>query len=185
MIQPIKPMLLDRIQLPFDNEGYIFEPKLDGWRVIAYLAGDKTVLYSRRGSDISDTFVKLAHLHTCADKPCILDGEIVADDGFWSVRKGVGISYIPFDILEIDGENVTDMPLIERKKLLRQNLFSNLYSPVPIPYIEAEGRKFFDLAVSKNLEGIIAKRKKGKYYAGKRTAEWVKIKNSKYIRECK
>jgi len=176
MTHSIKPMLLEEASLPFDNDGYIFEPKLDGWRAIAYLTKDKTALYSRNGRNI--IFPKLAHFHKYTHKPCILDGEVISDDGFWSVRNGIGVKYIPFDILEIDGEDIKDKPLIERKKILD----SNLYPLTSIFYIESDGKKLFDIAVSQNFEGIIAKRKNGKYYAGKRTAEWIKIKNSGYVR---
>lgn len=169
--------------MPFDNEAYIFEPKLDGWRVIAYLTSDNTILISRGGLDITNKFLELGHMHTCTLMSCVLDGEIVADNGFWAVRKGIGVKYVPFDILEIDGNSIMDKPLIERKKMLSKALFPANHSLISIPYIEKEGSKLFDIAVKQNLEGIIAKRKTGKYYPGQRSNEWIKIKNPKYIRQ--
>ena len=179
----IKPMLLEQTPVPFDNEAYIFEPKLDGWRVIAYLTSDKTTLISRGGLDVTHKFSELGQMHTCTLASCVLDGEIVADNGFWAVRKGISVKYVPFDILEIDGNSIMDKPLIERKKILSQALFPANHSLISIPYIERDGNKLFDIAVKQNLEGIIAKRKAGKYYQGQRSNEWIKIKNQKYNRQ--
>ena len=177
MLDIIKPMLLKEAA-PFDSPEYIFEFKLDGWRAIAYLEEGGTVLYSRNGRDISGEFAGLMGLHTAVRRPCILDGEIISPKGFWAVRGGVGVTYAAFDILSANGERLTGLPLIERKGVLR-DIAGGL---TVCPYIEREGKALFGVACANNLEGIIAKRKAGQYYAGKRSGEWLKIKNGGYVR---
>ena len=199
----ISPMLLHQSE-PFDSDEYLFELKFDGARCIAYLDGHSTDLRDKRKKNITHTYPELKHIYKNVKKPCILDGEIIL------MRNGVPdfhalqkrslltdkfkidiaskrhpISFVAYDILQIGKVNLTDVPLIERKKILTNNLIENeriSYSR----YIENEGIKFFQLAKSKNLEGVIAKIKTSKYHPGKRSKVWLKIKvwNEAYMVIC-
>ena len=87
-------------------------------------------------------------------------------------------SFTAFDILYYDSRQVTGLPLMERKKLLKKAVKEN--SKILVSrYIEDDGKVFYKLAEKNDLEGIVAKRKDSKYYIGKRTKDWIKIKNLK------
>lgn len=189
----ISPMLLYQVE-PFDDEDYIYELKFDGIRCLAYLDADNTTLRNKRNKDVTDIYPELSEIHKCEKKRCILDGELVIfKDGkpdFYSLQarslksdpfkiklaaKKLPVQFVAYDMLYIDGERITDKPLIERKKLMAENLSESNDLSVS-RFIEKEGIAFFELAKNQGLEGIVAKKKDGKYYIGKRTREWVKIK---------
>lgn len=190
----IAPMLLYQVE-PFDDEDYIFELKLDGIRCIAYLDNDKVVLRNKRNKDVTLTYPELKEIFKCAKKRCILDGELVSLDkngkpDFFALQKRSlmtdqlridlsakrnPVQFVAYDILYIDHCQITDMPLMDRKKELSKNIAEG-YGLSISRYIEKEGRAFFELAKSQDLEGVVAKKKEGLYYIGKRTREWVKIK---------
>lgn len=189
----ILPMLLLESQ-PFDDEDYIYELKLDGFRCIAYLGEDFTQLRSRRNKDIGETFPELNVIYNCVKKRCILDGEIVClkngKPDFQQLQKRNFIrdefkiklaasknpvQFVAFDILYFDGKKLTEVPLIKRKQLLSENVKEDFNLSIS-RYVFREGVAFFNLAKQQELEGAVAKRKDGLYYPGKRTREWLKIK---------
>ena len=90
--------------------------------------------------------------------------------------KNLPISFSVFDILYKDNEQLTDLPLIERKEILQNSIKENDRISIT-RYIETEGKKLFKLTTKNELEGIVAKKKDSKYYFGKRTEDWIKIKN--------
>lgn len=188
----LKPMLLEESG-PFDSKDYIFELKLDGFRCIAYL-DSQTVLKSRNNLDITAMFPELGLLYRQAKKSCVIDGEIIImKDGkpdFNELQKRTRLknifsldtltksdpaSFAAFDILYLDGEFLNNRPLTERKKLLEENITESGFLSIS-RYIDEYGTDFFELVKSKEFEGIVAKRKSGRYYFGKRTKEWLKIK---------
>lgn len=188
----IQPMLLHRTE-PFDDPDYIYELKFDGIRCLAYL-GDNTTLRNKRNKDVTEIYPELRNIHTRAVKKCIVDGELVAfTDGkpdFFALQgrslmgdplkiklaaKSRPISYVCYDILYLDGKDVTDKPLMERKKLLEENVKEG--SGISLSrYVEKDGIAFFNLAKEQALEGVVAKKKDGLYHIGKRTSDWLKIK---------
>lgn len=189
----ISPMLLYQVE-PFDDEDYIYELKLDGIRCLAYLDAENTTLKNKRNKDVTDIYPELSGIHKCAKKKCILDGELVIfkdeKPDFYSLQarslksdpfkiklaaKKFPVQFVAYDMIYIDGERITDKPLLERKKLMAENLSENNDLSIS-RFIEKEGIAFFELAKKQGLEGIVAKKKDGKYYIGKRTREWVKIK---------
>jgi bifunctional non-homologous end joining protein LigD len=115
----------------------------------------------------------------------ILDGEIVVlnDKGisdfqllqnYLTTGKGI-ISYFVFDLLYLDGKDLRSLPLVKRKKMLRE-LLPELSDIRYSDHLFESGKSFFELAKENNLEGIIAKHGNSRYYAGKRSREWLKIK---------
>lgn len=90
--------------------------------------------------------------------------------------KKLPISFTAFDILYKDNQQLTDLPLMERKKILQQSIIENDRISVS-RYIEKEGIKLFELTDRNQLEGIAEKKKDSKYYFDKRTKDWIKIKN--------
>lgn len=189
----ISPMLMYETE-PFDDENYIYELKLDGIRCLAYLGDNATELRNKRNKNVTDTYPELKGIYRCAKKICILDGELVVfNDGvpdFYALQarslktdefkiklasKKNPVQFVAYDILYCDGEQITDKPLMERKKIMEDNISESNGLSIS-RYIERDGIKFFELAKARGLEGIVAKEKSGKYYIGKRTRKWLKIK---------
>jgi len=188
----ISPMLLYQTQ-PFDDEDCIFELKLDGIRCIAYLDKD-VVLQNKRYKDVSDLYPELSEMYKCVKRKTILDGELIClKDGkpyFYGIQKRSLMSdkfkiklaanespvqFVAYDILYYDGKDLTNLPLMERKRILSEKVQEGNNLSVS-RYIEKNGIAFFELAKEQELEGIVAKKKDGKYHIGKRTHDWVKIK---------
>ena len=189
----ISPMLLYETQ-PFDDEDYIYELKLDGIRCIAYLGDGKVVLQNKRYKDVTALYPELQEMHRCVRRRTVLDGELVVlRDGkpdFYALQKrslmgnafrislaakSNPVQFVAYDILYYNGKNLTDFPLMERKKYLSEKVTEGYHLSVSRD-IEREGPAFFELTRREGLEGIVAKRKDGKYHIGKRTRDWLKIK---------
>lgn len=190
----MKPMLIAELQEPFDDPDYFFELKLDGDRCVAYLNQNGVELRNKRDLKMDPKFPELADMNQWVKKPCILDGELIVMKGgepdFYEVQRRALLSnrfkielasakspatFAAFDILWLDGKDLTGLPLEERKKLLAQNVRENARLAVA-RYVEGNGTALFQLAKERRLEGIVAKKKDSKYYPGKRTKDWIKIK---------
>ncbi len=181
----IKPMLATLTDKPFSTDDWIYELKFDGYRVIAAMQNEKTILYSRNGNDYSERFSVIAEELTGINATFIIDGEVcfLENDQSMSFQKLQNkenepdkIHYYVFDLLWLNGHDITSFPQTERKKLLAI-LLKN--APEHIHYVdhsEKEGEEFFEDVEKKQLEGIIAKRAAGKYYPGSRSDDWLKIK---------
>ena len=189
----IDPMLLYETA-PFDSDEYIFELKLDGIRCIAYIEPKSVVLQNKRHKDVTAIYPELSELKCCVKKRVILDGELVVlMDGkpdFYALQKRslmsddfkiklaankAPVQFVAYDILYINGKDITNKPLTERKELL-SNAVTEGHGLSISRYIEKNGKAFFELAKQESLEGIVAKKKDGLYHIGKRTRDWVKIK---------
>lgn len=191
-----KPMLIGADSDPFDDDNYIFELKLDGERCLAYLDGRGTELRNKRDLRMLPKVPELAEIHRQVGQRCILDGELhIIKEGkpdFDEIKRRSLMSnsfrislaaakypatFTAYDILFYDDQLLTARPLLERKTFLtaavtRENERFNISR-----HIEGKGRAFYRLAEGRALEGIVAKHKDSKYYMGRRTREWIKIKN--------
>jgi bifunctional non-homologous end joining protein LigD len=187
-----QPMLAEPAATPFSGEEWLFEVKWDGIRAIAYV-GDRLQILTRNDNDISKNFPELTELSRLASD-VVLDGEIIVMKGgrpdFQAVAKRIQATkhgeierearetpctYVVFDILEKDKEPLTGKPLIERKRILRESLMNGEHVIVS-SYIEAEGKAYFEAAVAKGLEGVVAKKLDSPYRPGERSQEWLKVK---------
>jgi bifunctional non-homologous end joining protein LigD len=182
-------MLAGEIENPFDDEEWLFEIKWDGYRAIAEKNNNNEIrLYSRNGLNFLQNYPVVANQLKKIKEEATIDGEIVVlnDEGnpdfqflqHYSENKSRPIQYYVFDLLKLKGHDITGLPLLERKKLLRKIIPKNeviKYSD----HILENGTSFFNVSKEKNLEGIIAKNIKSKYYPGKRTTDWLKIKHHK------
>ncbi len=190
----ISPMLLHEVKEPFDDKEYIYELKLDGIRCIAYIDTNSVVLQNKRFKDLTEIYPELSEVNKCVKKKVILDGELVIlTDGkpdFYALQKRslMGdkfkrslaarkkpVQFVAYDILYSDSKVLTDRPLMERKEILSKEIAEKNNLSIS-RYIEKDGIAFFDLAKQEELEGIVAKKKDGKYHIGKRTDDWIKIK---------
>lgn len=187
-------MLLHEVKEPFDNNEYIYELKLDGIRCIAYIDTNSVVLQNKRYKDVTELYPELSGMCKCVNKRVVLDGELVVltsgKPDFYSLQKRslmedkfkitlaskkCTVQFVAYDILYYDSQDITDKPLVERKEILSKSVKEKNNLSIS-RYIEKNGITFFELAKKESLEGIVAKRKDGKYHIGKRTRDWVKIK---------
>jgi len=192
----IKVMLISEEKESFDDENYIYELKLDGIRCIAYIDKNNVDLRNKRNDKVLFRYPELSNIYKQLNcNNAILDGEIfILKDNktdFYEMQKRslmsnnfkiqlaskkLPVSFSAFDILYKDNKQITDLPLIERKKILQNSLTENDRISIT-RYIQTEGKKLFQLTTQNDLEGIVAKKKDSKYYFGKRTKDWIKIKN--------
>lgn len=192
--QKIKPMLAE-LSEPFDSPDYIYEIKWDGTRCIAFISRGKVRLQNRRLYDITYRYPELKDLPKFVKAhSAILDGEIVVlehgkpnfeklqerehinDENMIEIRSSLlPATYIVFDILYVDGQDLTHKPLWERKQILRQTVKTNAQIVVA-DYVEKEGKVYFEEVTKRHLEGIIAKERNSPYLIGERSHYWLKIK---------
>jgi DNA ligase D-like protein (predicted ligase) len=182
-ITPMSATLSD--EPAFDDKGWIFEIKWDGYRAVAELNGKDTRLYSRNGLSYNKAYPKIYNELVKLKSDAILDGEVVVfRDGMPSFQaiqnykstQNLPIQFIVFDCLQLDGKDLTKLKLIERKEILKSILPSSEIIKY-CDHVEEDGVALFQQATKMKLEGIIAKRKDSKYYPDKRSKEWLKIKN--------
>ena len=183
--QTYKPMLATLAEDVPRGAGWTFEVKWDGYRAIATESGGDATLTSRNGNDLTARFLNVAKEIPKAVKTpdCVLDGEVCALDesgrsSFSAMQQGKAgtpIVYYVFDVLEIEGEPVVDLPLVERRKLL-EGLLDRRNKIVRLSETFDDGQALLAAAKQQRLEGIMAKRLDSKYLPGRRTRDWLKIK---------
>lgn len=183
----IPPMLASVADEPFDNDGWIYEIKYDGYRTIAVIDDKQVNLFSRNQLSFNEKFKPIAVELQKINHNAVIDGEVVIEEkgrsdfgllqSFQKTGKGT-LKYYVFDILQLDGHDTTQLPLVERKELLKMLLSKyKLETIIYSEHIDAKGIAFFQKAVENQLEGIIAKDGNSPYRVGKRSGEWLKIKS--------
>jgi bifunctional non-homologous end joining protein LigD len=167
---------------PFSDPDWIFEPKWDGYRALCLIEDGSVRFMSRNKKELTERFPELRSIHHAMKaKLAILDGEIVGLDQnvlpcFEDLqnRRECFVVYYVFDLLMLNGKDLRNQPLIERKTLLKRSLKKASHVRYT-DHVSGEGEQLF-LALSKlGLEGMIAK-KADSAYVGGRTKSWVKIK---------
>jgi bifunctional non-homologous end joining protein LigD len=177
-----RPMLATLTEELPRGEGWLFEPKWDGYRALAYVRGGEAKLVSRRGNDLTQRFALVAkELPKALRTPdAVVDGEVVALDAdgkasFSAMQQGsTHLAYEVFDVLEIDGDPVVDLSLTERRARLEK-----LLAPNPVVQLSGsfeDGEALLEAAKELSLEGVMAKRPSSRYSEGGRGREWLKIK---------
>ena len=178
----VDPMLATLTREYFSDPDWIFEPKLDGVRCLAFKSGDDVQLMSRNKLDLSAAYGGVAQAIGRQSHDFVVDGEIAAvKDGRTSFgllqqarRMKVPIHYFIFDVLSIDNEDVTKRPVLERKGLLKKAL--SWRKPLRfVDHVVGEGEASLEAACEQGLEGVIAKRISSSYVQG-RSKEWLKFK---------
>jgi len=183
-----KPMLATLAAEPFDDKEWVFEIKWDGYRAIAECGSKELKFYSRNGLSFIHKYPVITHALTTLKHEMIIDGEIVVLDekgrpSFqllqqYDANPANAILYYVFDLLFLNGQDVQELTLLQRKELLKKALPSGKKSLIRFcDHAMAKGKAFFKNAVKMNLEGMIAKKAASTYQEGIRTNEWLKIKN--------
>ncbi len=181
----VKVMKATLVNEPFDEPGWIYEVKWDGYRSISYLKEKETKIFSRNNLEFLQ-FDSVCEALSNLAVTAVLDGEIVAlkengtaDFGAlqnWKNTKNASLIYYVFDILWLEGRSLLSLTLADRRKILEEVIpkghkkikISSAYS--------TSGIDFFDAAKRMKLEGIIAKRADSFYSSDSRSREWLKIK---------
>lgn len=182
----IKPMLAQIHDEAFDDNDWLFEIKWDGYRAVAEVNKNGVRLYSRNGLSFLGLYPAVADELKKIKEDVVLDGEIVVlnEKGKPDFQKlqqydhnpSLTIQYYVFDCLFYKGKSVMHLPLVDRKRIAEKVLFKSKilkYSD----HVMHKGAEFFSKVMEMDLEGMIAKRASSPYSPGKRTRDWLKIKN--------
>jgi DNA ligase D-like protein (predicted ligase) len=174
----------------FSDPAWIFEPKLDGIRCLAFVRGGTVRLVSRNRKVLNDAYPEVMSALAGLRRDVVLDGEIVALSagvssfqrlqqrsglrGAEAAASRVRVHYYVFDLVHLDGRDVRPLPLLERKALLRTVV--RPAGPVRLtPFRRTAGEACYAAACRRGLEGVIAKRAAARYTGG-RSADWLKFK---------
>jgi len=185
----IQPMLATLVDQAFDEPGWTYEIKWDGYRALAYIKNESVQLISRNNKPFTEKFYPISRELSTWKMNAVLDGEIIvineqgiADFGGlqnWRSEADGHLIFYVFDILWYDGKNVMSLSLTDRRKLLESILPSRNPSVRISAEVDANGIELFDVASKMGLEGIIAKKNDSIYSPGLRSKEWLKIKTEK------
>lgn len=193
----ISPMLLHRVEAPFNDNDWLSELKLDGIRFL-YTTMSGTAFYTRRRNEVTERFPEL--ITNQIPKGTILDGEIIISDEEGKpdfeelmsrfqasspkriprISKSKPVTFCAFDVVYHKGKNISHLPLTDRKELLSEILPEDFPRITKTLSISSSGHALFDLVKQQDLEGIILKKKDSKYEIGKRSKNWLKVINYKY-----
>jgi bifunctional non-homologous end joining protein LigD len=181
--RPQKALLVDH---PPTGDRWIHEIKLDGFRMGLLISRGKARIISRRGTDYTREFPEIvAAGRKLKTRNAVLDGEIVVLDKAGVSRFQLlqqlgdnrsGLAYFAFDILSLDGKDLTRTPLEERKRILHRLVGSRAGVIRYTEHFDGDGTKFFAKACALGAEGIISKLRDGRYRLGARSSDWQKIK---------
>jgi bifunctional non-homologous end joining protein LigD len=177
-------MKLSRVAAAFDDADFLFELKHDGFRCLTYIAEGRCDLVSRR-TNYYERFDSLkAALANLKLTDAIMDGELVCldDEGRdrWNLllRRRAEPAFYAFDLLWLNGKDLRQLPLIERKKRLHQLIGkSDCERIIYVQHIEMHGCVLYRAICKKDLEGIICKKKNGMYSV---SGQWLKVLNPAY-----
>jgi bifunctional non-homologous end joining protein LigD len=192
----LSPMLAELGEAPFSHPDWLFEPKLDGYRVLAYVRGGAVKLRSRRGLDLTPAFPQIAAELAKQSANLILDGEVIALDAagrpsFNALQNRAGLKtareiaaaerdtpaiFCCFDLLHFAGLDLRHAPYTDRRRYLAQCLLPSPH--VQLVHADADGVELDAAALAQGFEGVMAKRRDSRYAAGQRSTAWLKIKHT-------
>jgi bifunctional non-homologous end joining protein LigD len=181
-----QPLPLARQPEPFSHSDWLFELKYDGFRALAYVNSSGGRLISRNGNRFAsfDPLCQSIAFFLSA-RSAVIDGEIACLDesgrsqfNHLLFRRGEPI-FCAFDLLSLNGRDLRDLPLVERKRRLR-DVLPHCPQLLFVDYIEALGEELFELACQCDLEGIVAKHRASRYSVADGNPPWIKIRNRGY-----
>ena len=190
----LAPMLASDADEPLTRPGWLHEPKLDGYRTLAFVSERQVTLRSRNGLDVTAAFPAIvAELAQQPLQPMVLDGELVTFENgkpsFNAMQKRAQLStrreideaeqglptvFYAFDLLHLLGLNLRGAPYENRRRYLNQCLF-------PLPHVqpvhaETDAYTLYQVSIAAGLEGIVSKKADSIYEPGKRSRSWLKVK---------
>lgn len=183
----LAPQLATAVEVPPAGDDWLHELKFDGYRCLAALGSDGIVLYTRNGHDWTDRYANLPRaLQEVRCANALIDGEVIAGtssggSAFSALQRDLEarlpVRFCAFDLLHLDGEDLTGLALAERKRRLAALLepLEDRGAIVYTDHVTGKGKAVFDAAIAGGAEGIIAKQADGDYRSG-RSRSWLKIK---------
>ena len=196
MPDKLEPMHAELADAPFNRADWMWEPKLDGYRVVAFVGG-QVKLRSRRGLELAKSFPALASELAKQGASMVLDGEIVAFDeqgkpsfnalqnrfqlktagDIAAAEKSTPVMFYAFDLVHFAGVDLRQAPYADRRRYLSQCLLPSAL--VRLVHATEDGVELYAAALASGFEGVVGKRKQSKYEAGKRSSSWVKVKSTR------
>ena len=182
----VKPMLASPGTTIFNDKNWIYELKYDGYRALANINDGEVHLYTRNGISLNEKFRYIHDELKTLEHTAILDGEIVIlnPDGLPQFNalqnyneastKGLLMYYV-FDLLHLNGHDTVDLPLTDRKQLLKELLPETSHIQY-CDHVEAMGITVYNQAVEMGMEGVIAKKAASTYDINLRSPNWLKFK---------
>ncbi|MBE1441217.1 ATP-dependent DNA ligase [Paenibacillus sp. OAS669] len=194
----ISPMLADCRETPFSDQAYVFEPKIDGQRIMLSRRGKETRLFTADGLECTKQYPELHRIP--------LEGDVVLDGGLYCIDPDSGMAdaglamermqlkqkkriqafslqrpaqYMIWDILFHKGRDLRPMPLVKRRALLESLLQQNERFQL-VPQTEAYGEELFQSIVASSMQGMMAKHKNSPYVS-RVSHDWIRIPNYQYV----
>ncbi|WP_129715841.1 DNA ligase D [Pedobacter sp. SYP-B3415] len=184
----VSPMLATLVNAAFDDAGWLYEVKWDGYRAVAFKKGRQLEVKSRNDKSFNEKFYPVYEAMKDWNEDVIVDGEIVVvgEDGKanfgalqnWRSEADGSLLYYLFDVLWYKGHDLRSLPLVTRKAILNEIAPANSLIQISRDF-ETSGIEFLEAAKKMGLEGIMAKRRDSAYHMGDRTRDWLKIKANK------
>jgi bifunctional non-homologous end joining protein LigD len=197
MPEDLEPMQAELADAPFNKADWMWEPKLDGYRLLAFIRKTKVSLRSRRGLELARQFPGLAMELAKQGPSMILDGEIVAFDpsgktsfnalqnrfqlkterDIAAAEKSTPVVLYAFDLLHFAGVDLRKAAYLDRRRYLAQCLLPS--SLVQLVHASDDGVELYAAALASGFEGVIGKRKQSRYESGRRSTSWLKVKSTR------
>lgn len=178
----VRPMLATLVPKPFDQPGWVYEEKYDGFRILAYKEGAKVTLLTRNDLDRTASFADVAEaIGRLRDRTVLLDGEVVAFDSkgvsrFQLLQRGdVAQRFAVFDCIYRNGRDLRAAPLSVRREELEAALAKAPAQLLISRRLAKNGLAAYDIAKRKGFEGIVAK-EADSVYEERRSRKWLKVK---------
>ena len=181
-VEPMECLAVSKLPAGWD---WVYEIKLDGYRAFAINSNGKLSLYSRRRKSFARQYQHVFDALRGLPKNTVIDGEIVALDDAGrpnfsflqhSRSQANRIRYFVFDLLVYDNRDLTQLPLIERREILRSVIKFQSPRVRMVEYFETSVEMMLQSAREQGLEGVVAKPKNSLYEAGKRSGAWAKFR---------
>lgn len=186
MPEHVEPMLCTLVKDPIESDEYLYELKWDRYRIVSRVEDDQVRMNSRSGLDYTSKYPLIAEALLALGHNVMIDGEVVVLNGegkpdFDTLQlyngKRTPIRYCVFDLLYLDGNNLMELPLYQRKELLE-----TLVKDKEIFLLSEsfdDGKALYEKVLEDNLEGIVAKKTDSPYLPGSRGYDWLKVPTRK------
>jgi DNA ligase D-like protein (predicted ligase) len=185
----VRPMLAKPVKELPAGPNWLYELKLDGYRVLVVKERGVVTLFSRRGNILTNAFPRIAGSFSFLTDNTILDGELVVLDesgkpSFAALQKHKfrpeALHFYAFDLIAYKGKDLRKLPLIDRRTLLEKSALTRMREPVRLSSVFPTSPSQLVAAARKSgLEGVVAKRGDSRYESGERSGAWVKYKTNK------
>ena len=185
----VKPMLAKPVKKLPSGRNWLYELKLDGYRMLVMKERGVVTLFSRRGNNLNNAFPRIATSFSFLTDNTILDGELVVLDesgkpSFAALQKHKfrpeALHFYAFDLIAYKGKDLRKLPLVDRRMVLEESALTRMHEPVRLSSVfPTSASRLIAAARKSGLEGVVAKRGDSRYESGERSGAWVKYKTNK------